>query len=90
MSSLAEVITGMSAGRVLVLGDMVADEYLVGRPVRISREAPVLILHYVESFVRPAAPPILPITWSVSAPARHWWASWATTRWAGACGENWN
>jgi D-glycero-beta-D-manno-heptose-7-phosphate kinase len=39
--------------RVLVLGDMVADEYLIGRPSRISREAPVLILHFSESFVRP-------------------------------------
>jgi rfaE bifunctional protein kinase chain/domain len=32
---------------------MVADEYLIGRPARISREAPVLILHYSDSFVRP-------------------------------------
>lgn len=37
----------------LVLGDMVADEYVLGRPTRISREAPVLILHYADSFVRP-------------------------------------
>ncbi len=53
MSSLSQVIVGMSAGRVLVLGDVVADEYVVGRPARISREAPVLILHFTESFVRP-------------------------------------
>lgn len=39
--------------RVLVVGDMVADEYLLGRPAHISREAPVLILHYSDSFVRP-------------------------------------
>jgi len=32
---------------------MVADEYLIGRPARISREAPVLILHYSDSFIRP-------------------------------------
>lgn len=32
---------------------MVADQYLVGRPARISREAPVLILHYTDDFVRP-------------------------------------
>lgn len=32
---------------------MVADEYLIGRPTRISREAPVLILHFANSFVRP-------------------------------------
>lgn len=30
--------------RVLVVGDMVCDEYIVGTPLRISREAPVLIL----------------------------------------------
>ncbi len=39
--------------RALVLGDMVADEYVIGRPARISREAPVLVLHYASSFVRP-------------------------------------
>src|SRR5579884_264296 len=39
--------------RVLVLGDIVADEYLIGRPERLSREAPVLILQYTSSFVRP-------------------------------------
>lgn len=32
---------------------MVADEYVVGRPARISREAPVLILHHSQTFVRP-------------------------------------
>jgi rfaE bifunctional protein kinase chain/domain len=41
------------AQRVLVLGDMAVDEYLLGRPARISREAPVLILQYTDSFVRP-------------------------------------
>ncbi len=30
--------------RALVLGDMVADEYIFGAPYRISREAPVLVL----------------------------------------------
>lgn len=39
--------------RVLVLGDMVVDEYIVGRPARISREAPVLILHHSDTFIRP-------------------------------------
>jgi rfaE bifunctional protein kinase chain/domain len=32
--------------RVVVVGDMVADEYIYGRPTRISREAPVLILEF--------------------------------------------
>ncbi|HXR66784.1 MAG TPA: bifunctional ADP-heptose synthase [Ktedonobacteraceae bacterium] len=34
--------------RVLVIGDMVADEYLIGNPARIAREAPVLILELNE------------------------------------------
>lgn len=45
-------IDRFSQRRILVLGDMVADEYVMGRPARISREAPVLILHYAGSFVR--------------------------------------
>lgn len=54
MSTDFEALIGrFPACRVLVLGDMVADEYLIGRPSRISREAPVLILHYTDSFVRP-------------------------------------
>ena len=33
---------------VVVVGDLIADEYLFGKPSRISREAPVLILRYTE------------------------------------------
>jgi D-glycero-beta-D-manno-heptose-7-phosphate kinase len=47
------ILSRFANRRVLVLGDMVADEYLIGRPTRISREAPVLILALNESFVRP-------------------------------------
>jgi rfaE bifunctional protein kinase chain/domain len=37
------------AGRtVAVVGDLIVDEYLFGRPARISREAPVLILRFTE------------------------------------------
>ncbi|MBA2393456.1 MAG: carbohydrate kinase, partial [Ktedonobacteraceae bacterium] len=38
------LIDSFQGKRVLVIGDMVADQYLIGRPTRISREAPVLIL----------------------------------------------
>src|SRR5436189_3594420 len=44
LSGLPSLIDSFSGKRVLVIGDMVADEYLIGRPNRISREAPVLIL----------------------------------------------
>ena len=30
------------------VGDLIADEYLFGKPARISREAPVLILRFTE------------------------------------------
>ncbi len=39
--------------RVLVVGDMVADEYILGTPLRVSREAPVLILGQTEQFTVP-------------------------------------
>src|SRR2546426_7824768 len=45
---LRSLIDGFSGKRVLVIGDMVADEYLIGRPTRIAREAPVLILELNE------------------------------------------
>lgn len=53
MSRFDALLQEFSKRKVLVLGDMVADEYLIGQPARISREAPVLILHYADSFVRP-------------------------------------
>jgi D-glycero-beta-D-manno-heptose-7-phosphate kinase len=50
---MAQCLARFAAKRVLVLGDMVTDEYIVGRPARISREAPVLVLHHSQDFVRP-------------------------------------
>ncbi len=47
-SRLHALISGFRGKRVLVIGDMVADEYLIGRPTRIAREAPVLILELSE------------------------------------------
>lgn len=39
--------------RVLVVGDMVADEYIIGSPTRISREAPVLVLSHDTQYTVP-------------------------------------
>ena len=47
-SRLRSLIDCFAGKRVLVIGDMVADEYLIGRPTRIAREAPVLILELYE------------------------------------------
>ncbi len=45
-SRLRERIDAFRGRRVLVLADLVADEFLYGRVERVSREAPVLILQY--------------------------------------------
>ena len=45
---LVEIVQGFRARTVVVVGDLIADEYLFGKPARISREAPVLILTYTE------------------------------------------
>lgn len=43
---LLSVIGRFRGRRLLVLADLVADEFVYGRVERVSREAPVLILHY--------------------------------------------
>src|SRR3989442_11522108 len=52
-SRLRALISDFAGKRVLVIGDMVADEYLIGRPTRIAREAPVLILELDEERIVP-------------------------------------
>src|SRR6202049_2899826 len=43
---LLELVDGFSSRRVLVVGDLIADEFIYGEVTRMSREAPVLILRY--------------------------------------------
>jgi rfaE bifunctional protein kinase chain/domain len=43
---LLALVDGFSGRRVLVLGDLIADEFIYGEVSRVSREAPVLILKY--------------------------------------------
>src|SRR5207248_2046809 len=43
---LLGLIDGFSSRRVLVVGDLIADEFIYGAVARVSREAPVLILKY--------------------------------------------
>ena len=52
-SRLRSLIEAFRGKRVLVIGDMVADEYLIGRPTRIAREAPVLILELHDERIIP-------------------------------------
>ena len=45
---LRATIDGFGRRTVAVIGDLITDEYLFGKPARISREAPVLILRFSE------------------------------------------
>jgi D-glycero-beta-D-manno-heptose-7-phosphate kinase len=49
---LTELIRAFRRKRILVLADLVADEFLYGSVQRVSREAPVLILEYDGTDVR--------------------------------------
>jgi rfaE bifunctional protein kinase chain/domain len=52
-ADLLPVLDRFPNARVDVLGDLVADEFVYGETERISREAPVLIVRYEQSEVRP-------------------------------------
>ncbi|PYN06253.1 MAG: hypothetical protein DME02_16575 [Candidatus Rokuibacteriota bacterium] len=45
---LRALVDGFASKTVVVIGDVITDEYLYGKPARISREAPVLILRFTE------------------------------------------
>jgi D-glycero-beta-D-manno-heptose-7-phosphate kinase len=49
---VGEVVGRFAERRVVVVGDVIADEYLYGKPARISREAPVIILRFTGREVR--------------------------------------
>ena len=52
-SRLLRLIDDFSSRRLLVVGDLVADEFIYGRLSRVSREAPVLILEYDKTTILP-------------------------------------
>src|SRR3954447_26874235 len=43
---LLALVDGFSSRRILIVGDLIADEFIYGEVARVSREAPVLILKY--------------------------------------------
>ncbi len=53
MPDLGGLIDRFARTRVLVFGDLIADEFVYGRVARISREAPVLILEYDSTEILP-------------------------------------
>ena len=53
MTVLSRYINNFSNQTILVIGDIIADEFIVGKPERLSREAPVLILRHQEKNITP-------------------------------------
>ncbi len=49
---LRRAVDRFDGRRLVVVGDLITDEYLIGKPGRISREAPVIILRFTERDVR--------------------------------------
>ncbi|GAB6138145.1 bifunctional heptose 7-phosphate kinase/heptose 1-phosphate adenyltransferase [Halanaerobaculum tunisiense] len=53
MKQLLQYLPQFAEQDILVVGDMIADEFVTGQPERISREAPVLILQQDEEEILP-------------------------------------
>ncbi len=52
LASLSVLLDSFPARHILVVGDVVADEYLYGQTDRVSREAPVLVVRHESSEVK--------------------------------------
>ena len=52
VNRLLAAVASFAGRSVVIVGDLIADEYLYGKPARISREAPVLILKFTDREVR--------------------------------------
>ncbi len=50
---LESVIERFDGVRVLVVGDLILDKYTVGKPTRLSREAPIPVLEYLSEYAVP-------------------------------------
>lgn len=54
-AEISALVTRLAGRRILVVGDLCLDEYLVGTATRLSREAPVPVLEWRERRVLPGA-----------------------------------
>jgi len=53
VARLLDLLPRFHGKRIVVLGDLFLDEYILGRPSRVSREAPVLVLEFARRVVLP-------------------------------------
>src|SRR5687768_11264611 len=50
---LDEVVSRFGSVCVLVIGDLILDKYTIGKPTRISREAPIAVLEFTREYAMP-------------------------------------
>src|SRR5207237_9548675 len=53
MKHLAEIVNSFSNKRIVVIGDVIADQFIYGEISRVSREAPVFILRHEQTRTSP-------------------------------------
>jgi rfaE bifunctional protein kinase chain/domain len=53
MPDLLSLLPRLHDKRIVVLGDLILDEYIMGTPTRVSREAPVVVLDFTRRFALP-------------------------------------
>ena len=53
--TLSAVIGRFEGKKICVVGDIIADVYIFGKPYRLSREAPVVVVKFEESKVYPGS-----------------------------------
>ena len=53
MKHLAEIVNSFSDKRIVVIGDVIADQFIFGEISRVSREAPVFILRHEHTETTP-------------------------------------
>src|SRR5437764_15031727 len=53
MKHLAEIVNSFSNKRIVVIGDVIADQFIYGEISRVSREAPVFILRHEHTETTP-------------------------------------
>src|SRR6202048_3346151 len=53
MSHLANIVGGFLRKRIVVIGDIIADQFIYGEITRVSREAPVFILRHEHTETSP-------------------------------------
>lgn len=55
MFGIEKIIGRFKGKRICVIGDIIADVYIFGKPYRLSREAPVVVVKYEEETVCPGS-----------------------------------